>query len=403
MFDRALDLMLRAAVRRGALRLTFPGGSTRHYGAEADDLPPVAVRIHDAATVRALLRNPDLAIAEGYMDGRITIEGDDVAGLMRLLMANRAAEARGLRLWRMVALRRALRFATQRNPLTRSRRNASYHYDLSGDLYALFLDEDRQYSCAYFQRPDMPLDEAQEAKKQHIARKLALRPGMSVLDIGCGWGGMAITLARDHGAQVTGITLSREQLDWGRRRVAAEGLQDRVRLELLDYREVTGRFDRIVSIGMFEHVGAPAYPGYFATVRARLAGDGVALIHSIGTSGPPAPTSAFINRYIFPGGALPALSEIVATVEREHLTVTDVEVLRLHYARTLELWYQRFMAHAEEARGLYGERFVRMWRLYLLASEMGFRMERLVVFQVQLAQRNDVLPLTRAYMTDPPA
>lgn len=403
MINRALDWLLRGLIRRGTLQVTWPDGRVSTYGTPAADLRPVAVRLRDAATVRALARNPDLGLAEGYMDGRITVEGDDLAGLLLLAMANRAEDSPQFRFWRMVGLRRALRWVTQRNPLPRARRNVAHHYDLSGALYDLFLDADWQYSCAYFQRPDMTLDQAQEAKKHHIARKLALQPGMSVLDIGCGWGGMALTLARDYGASVTGITLSREQLDRGRARVAAQGLQDRVRLELVDYRKVQGRFDRVVSVGMFEHVGVPNYPRYFAAVRERLAPDGVALIHTIGTSGPPAPTAAFIDRYIFPGGALPALSEITAAVERQHLTITDVEVLRLHYARTLELWHGRFMARADEARALYDERFVRMWRYYLLASEMAFRKERLVVFQVQLAKRNDVLPLTRAYMADPPA
>ena len=406
MFDHALDWLLRGLVRRGELRITYPGGIVRHYGQAAPDdgsgLRAVDMTIHDQATVRALARNPDLGLAEGYMNGRITIADDDLPGLLRLAMANRAEDSLHYRLWRMVGLRRMLRFVTQRNREGRARRNASHHYDLSGELYDLFLDADRQYSCAYFERPDMTLDEAQTAKKHHIARKLALQPGMAVLDIGCGWGGMAITLARDYGATVTGITLSREQLDYGRKRVMDAGLQDRVTLELIDYRELDGRFDRIVSVGMFEHVGVPNYPTYFAAVRERLTDHGVALIHTIGTSGPPAPTSAFIRRYIFPGGALPALSEIATAVEREALTVTDIEVLRLHYARTLSMWHERFMAHADEARAIYDERFVRMWRYYLVASEMAFRVERLVVFQVQLTRGNDVLPLTRNYLMDPP-
>lgn len=407
MLDRALDWLLHKVMTQGSLRLTYPGGAVRHYGGgtspAAAGLRPVSVAVQDAATVRALLRDPDLGLAEGYMDGRITIADDDLAGLLMLVMANRVEDSRAFRIWRMIGPRRVLRMVTQRNRPDRAQRNAAHHYDLSGELYDLFLDADRQYSCAYFQRPDMTLDEAQAAKKHHIARKLALEPGMSVLDIGCGWGGMAITLARDYGARVTGITLSREQLDYGRRRIAAEGLQDRIRLELIDYREIEGQFDRIVSVGMFEHVGVPNYSGFFRVIRQRLTGDGVALIHSIGNSATPAPTSSFITRYIFPGGALPSLSEIASAVERENLTITDIEVLRLHYAHTLSLWYERFMAHEDTARALYDERFVRMWRYYLIVSEMAFRLERLVVFQIQLTRRNDVLPLTRAYMADPPA
>ncbi|MRX49347.1 methyltransferase domain-containing protein [Paracoccus sp. S-4012] len=415
MLDRILDTLLRSVLRRGELTVTYPDGRTRRYGpgpeapapagssrAVTPPAPAVAIRIHDRPTMRAILRDPDMGVGEAYMDGRLTIEGDDLAGFLTLALANRAVEPRGWALWRLTPVRNAMRPFTEWNRAARARRNVAHHYDLSGELYELFLDRDRQYSCAYWPRADMTLDEAQEAKKHHIARKLRIEPGMRVLDIGCGWGGMALTLARDYGARVTGVTLSQEQLAWARRRIEAEGMADRIDLQLLDYRAVQGQFDRIVSVGMFEHVGTPHYRQFFRTVRERLTDDGVALLHTIGSSGPPAPTSSFIRKYIFPGGALPSLSQIATACERERVTITDVEVWRRHYAETLAEWRARFEARAAEAEALYDERFVRMWRYYLLGPEMAFRLHRLVVFQVQLARRNDSLPITRNYMMDPP-
>ena len=409
MLQRLLDLVLHRFVTRGRLRVTWPDGRSRSYGPGPEaagtgsravtPVPgAVAVTLHDRATIRRLLRDPDLGLAEAYMDGRLTIAGDDLRGLLTLALANRAANPPAYALWRMLPLRRALRRFGQLNPAARAQANVAHHYDLSGALYDLFLDRDRQYSCAYFATPDLTLDAAQAAKKRHIIAKLHLSPGMRVLDIGCGWGGMALTLARDHGARVTGVTLSQEQLAFARRRVAEAGLQDRIDLRLQDYRAVEGRFDRIVSVGMFEHVGAPHYRAYFGAVRRLLDEDGVALIHTIGTTGPPAPTSSFIARYIFPGGALPALSEIVRATEAERLIVTDVEVWRRHYAETLAAWEARFTARRAEAEALYDARFVRMWRYYLIGAEMTFRLYDLVVYQVQLARRHDSLPITRGYM-----
>lgn len=403
MLDRALDAVLRRFVTRGRLIVTYPDGRRRSYGPGPAPTSPageVAIRFQDAATIRRMLLDPDLGLSEAYIDGRMTIEGDDLRGLLTLAIDNRATDPLSFRLWRMLPVRRALRKLGQWNPAPRSRRNVVHHYDLSGELYDLFLDADRQYSCAYFPRPGMTLDEAQVAKKRHIAAKLRLSPGQRVLDIGCGWGGLALTLARDHGVHVTGITLSEEQLAIARRRVTDAGLERQIDLRLQDYRAVTGQFDRIVSVGMFEHVGAPHYRRFFSTVRNLLVEDGVALLHTIGTSGPPAPTSSFIRRYIFPGGALPALSEIAGSVERERLIITDVEVWRRHYAETLRLWEARFTAHAARAEAIYDARFVRMWRYYLIASEMTFRLHNLVVFQVQLTRRNDSLPITRDYMVD---
>jgi cyclopropane-fatty-acyl-phospholipid synthase len=283
----------------------------------------------------------------------------------------------------------------------RARANVAHHYDLSGALYDLFLDADRQYSCAYFSHPGMSLEAAQAAKIEHIAKKLLLRPGMEVFEIGCGWGGLSLALARDHGVRVLGVTLSEEQLKLARARAEAAGLSDRVRFELMDYRAVRGEFDRVVSVGMFEHVGVPHYREYFDTVRARLKPDGVALIHTIGRAAPPGATSPWITKYIFPGGYVPAMSEMTAAVEAADLYPCDLEVWRLHYAETLRHWHDRFVAREAEAEALYDARFCRMWRYYLKASEMTFRLNRQCVFQVQLARAQDAVPLTRDYLYAP--
>jgi cyclopropane-fatty-acyl-phospholipid synthase len=294
------------------------------------------------------------------------------------------------------------RRVAQFNPAGRSRKNVAHHYDLSGALYDLFLDEDRQYSCAYFKLDDMALEEAQEAKKAHIAGKLLLKPGMRILDIGCGWGGMGLTLARDYGAQVLGVTLSEEQHRIANQRARDEGLEDYAKFELIDYRDVEGTFDRIVSVGMFEHVGAPQYRTYFNKINELLTEDGIALIHTIGRAKPPGATNPWISKYIFPGGYVPSMSEMTAAVEQSGLITTDLEVWRLHYAETLRHWYDRFMVRVDEARRLYDDQFCRMWRFYLMASEMTFRLDKQVVFQVQLSRRQDALPLTRDYLYSPP-
>ena len=332
------------------------------------------------------------------MDGTLTIAGDDLRGFLALVMQNLNDQPAN---WRdqLLHLRALfLRRLDQFNPMSRARKNVAHHYDLSGALYDLFLDEDKQYSCAYFAHPGMTLEQAQRAKKAHIAGKLLLEPGMTVLDIGCGWGGMALTLARDFGARVVGVTLSEEQHKIATRRAVEAGLADRVEFRLADYRTVTETFDRVVSVGMFEHVGAPHYREYFRNVHARLAPDGVALIHTIGRVTPPGATSPWITKYIFPGGYCPSLSEMMAAVEKEGFWSTDVEVWRLHYAETLRHWHDRFMANRDKARALYDDRFCRMWRYYLIASEMTFRHFGQVVFQVQLAHRQDAVPLTRDYL-----
>jgi cyclopropane-fatty-acyl-phospholipid synthase len=291
-----------------------------------------------------------------------------------------------------------MRYLNQFNPVKRAQANAAHHYDLSGELYDLFLDDDRQYSCAYFARPDMTLDEAQEAKKHHIAGKLLIEPGMRVLDIGCGWGGMGLTLARDYGAEVTGVTLSKEQHAMANERAETAGVADKAKFHLMDYRQVEGQFDRIVSVGMFEHVGVPHYEEYFRTVNERLTPEGIALIHTIGRADPPGTTSPWITKYIFPGGYVPALSETARAIETQDLYTTDVEVWRLHYAETLKHWHERFVSNIDRARELYDERFCRMWRYYLLACELTFRLNKQVVFQFQLSPRQDAVPLTRDYL-----
>jgi cyclopropane-fatty-acyl-phospholipid synthase len=398
MWTGTLDSMLGRLVVRGRLTLEGPGRRGARSFGPGEGAPHVTVRLADEATARRLVLNPELAVGEAYMDGTLTIEGDDLRGFMELLTRNRQAGGSHWVVSAHQTVQMALRRIAQHNPMHRARRNVAHHYDLSGELYDLFLDEDRQYSCGYFARPDMTLEEAQAAKKHHIAGKLLLEPGMRVLDIGCGWGGMALTLARDYGARVLGVTLSREQHAVATERAEAAGLSDRVEFRLQDYRKVRERFDRIVSVGMFEHVGVPHYGEYFETVDGLLEPGGVALIHTIGRSEPPGTTSPWIAKYIFPGGYIPALSEVMAPVERSGLWPCDVEVWRLHYAYTLKHWYDRFMANIDRARTLYDERFCRMWRYYLVASEMSFRHHMHCVFQLQLATERDAVPLTRDYL-----
>jgi cyclopropane-fatty-acyl-phospholipid synthase len=396
MWVSVLDKLLRRLVREGCLVVTLADGTTTSYGDPS--ARPVAVQLRNEALPGRLVRAPDMALGEGYMDGTLTITDDDLPGLLALLLAN--ANAGRADWWRypLSNAQRLLRIAGQFNPAQRARANVAHHYDLSGALYDLFLDADRQYSCAYFRAPDDTLEQAQAQKKGHIAAKLCLRPGHRLLDIGCGWGGMALTLARDHGARVLGVTLSEEQHRVATRRAADAGLSDRIDIRLMDYRAVAGRFDRIVSVGMFEHVGVPHYREYFAKVASLLVPDGVALIHTIGRSGPPGITSPWIAKYIFPGGYVPALSEVMPAVQDSGLYTTDIEVWRLHYAETLRHWRARFDANADKARALYDERFRRMWRYYLTASEMTFRHHGQCVFQLQLAHRQDAVPLTRDYL-----
>ncbi|TLU73969.1 SAM-dependent methyltransferase [Lichenicoccus roseus] len=392
-----LDVIMRRFIRRGILDVRYPDGRTRRYGTHG---PQAGLWLETRRAELGLIVNPGLLMPEAYMEGGLRPMGCSLYALMEVLMMNVQNPAHPA--MQVVARMRRLRRAwSQSNPAPRSRRNVAHHYDLSGRLYSLFLDRDRQYSCAYFAQGDESLDEAQEAKKHHIAAKLKLdRPGLRVLDIGCGWGGMALTLARDYGARVTGITLSTEQLEAARARAVAEGLDDRVSFELVDYRDLNQRYDRIVSVGMFEHVGISHYGEFFARLRDCLAEDGVALIHSIGRADGPGATNAWIAKYIFPGGYSPALSETTAAIEQSGLWITDIEILRLHYAKTLAHWSRRFAANRTIIASLYDERFCRMFELYLVSAELAFRRQGQINFQIQLTRDPTAVPLTRDYMFD---
>ncbi len=401
MWIAVFNRFLRRLIIEGHLAVNIGRHPEMRFGNDAE--PKVTVRIRNEATVRRLVLDPELALGECYMDGSLTVDGDDIQGLMGI-MARNVAHARDVSFTaRANALRRRLRQRRdQANGGSAARRNVAHHYDLTPAIYDLFLDSDRQYSCAYFFDPSATLEAAQAAKKAHIARKLLIKPGMRVLDIGCGWGGMALTLAGDYGAHVTGITLSEEQLLIARDRAQKAGLADRVSFEMADYRTVTGQYDRVVSVGMFEHVGAPNFETYFNVVRDRLVSDGVALIHTIGCTTPPGPTNPWILKYIFPGGYLPVLSEVAEAIQNTGLRIGDIECLHLHYALTLRHWFDRFSAKADVAAGLAGEEFVRMWRYYLAASEQSFRHTPQDVFQFQLSRDASAVPITRDYLYSPP-
>ena len=391
-----LHLLFANFFRQGALGIYRANGRYEQFGAGD---PDVVIRFKDHKAEKLLVLNPDLKLGELYMDGRMVLEKGDVAQLLALLMRN-LGSTRPTGLHRLArTFRRLTRCLQQFNPVSRSKDHVAHHYDLSGALYELFLDADRQYSCAYFAHEGQSLEEAQAGKKRHITAKLNLdRPGLRVLDIGCGWGGLGLDLARDAKADVLGITLSEEQIRVARARAERAQLAARCRFELADYRALRGRYDRIVSVGMFEHVGIAYYDAFFAKARELLTDDGVMLLHTIGRSDGPGSTNPWIAKYIFPGGYAPALSEVAAVVERSGLIITDVEVLRLHYASTLEEWRRRFIARRAEAARLYDERFCRMWEFYLAGAEMAFRYDGQVVFQIQLARRQDAVPLTRDYM-----
>ena len=393
-----LGLLLHHLVRKGTLTVTWPNGSKAIYGC---GFPKAQMSIHGAWSPWTIGIRPDLALGEAYMDGRLTVEEGSIADVLEVLLLNMdgGTEPWLLKLWSR--LRVLLRPISQFNPARRSRRNVAHHYDLSGALFDLFLDTDRQYSCAYLEQPRLTLETAQTAKKRHIAAKLKLdRPGLTVLDIGSGWGGLALDLAREAKADVLGVTLSTEQLAMASACARAAGVSDRCRFEFADYRTIKGPFDRVVSVGMFEHVGVKYYDAFFAKVHDLLAPDGVALLHTIGRADGPGATNPWTAKYIFPGGYTPAMSEVLRAVEHSRLYVTDVEVLRLHYAETLKEWRSRFRRNRAKAAALYDERFCRMWEFYLAGAEMGFRYGRLVVFQFQMAKSLDALPLTRDYMLD---
>jgi cyclopropane-fatty-acyl-phospholipid synthase len=391
----ALHAYLRKFIREGALAVRLPDGKSFNLGDGSG--PPVAVAITSRRWMMRIAANPSMGLGEAYMDAGLVVEDGSINDLVDLIGRN--AKYRPLK--RAGALQRWwLDRRLQANARRAARRNVAHHYDLSVDLYRRFLDPDLQYSCAYFPHPGAGLEEAQIAKKRHIAAKLLLKEGLKVLDIGCGWGGLGLSLAKAAEVQVHGVTLSTEQLATAEARAEQAGLSGCARFSLTDYRDVEGPYDRIVSVGMFEHVGRPNYQTYFDQVARLLDEDGVALIHSIGRADGPAFTQPWIAKYIFPGGYIPALSEVLPCVERAGLIVTDVEILRLHYAETLSAWSQRFAAQRAEIAQLYDERFCRMWELYLAFSEMAFRHRGHFVFQIQLAKKIDAVPLTRDYIAE---
>lgn len=398
-----LGKMLRRIVRHGRLVIWDADGSRHEFGATEPGRPDVVLRFADSGVAGTIVRSPRIGAGEAYMDGRMLFEQGDIMDLLVLIRGNRPWEAgrTGLNSASFGEMFKHIRRKFDYlNHERRSKRNVAHHYDLDERLYALFLDEDRQYSCAYFTRPDASLEEAQLAKKAHIAAKLALRPGQTVLDIGCGWGGLALYLNRVADVDVLGITLSEEQLRVARRRAEAAGVADRVRFELIDYRAVEGRFDRIVSVGMFEHVGPPQYRTFFNACRRLLTDDGVMLLHTIGRYGGPSVTDAFTRKYIFPGGYIPALSEVVGASEKCRFMITDVEILRVHYALTLEHWYARTVAAREQIEALYDARFFRMWCFYLAGAAVAFRFGGMCNYQIQYSRSRHGLPLTRDYMQD---
>jgi cyclopropane-fatty-acyl-phospholipid synthase len=397
-----LSKLLTRVIKRGELRMINADGKQVLLGQPDAEFPSVTVRFTDSKAANAIARNPRLAFGEAWLDGRIVIEQGDIRDFLTLIRKNAPWGEDSDVLKPKGMIRKSLGTAVGKldrlNWERKSKRNVAHHYDLNDRLYDLFLDADRQYSCAYFTDPANSLEQAQSDKKAHIAAKLALKPGQRVLDIGCGWGGMALYLNRVADVDVLGVTLSEEQLKVARARAAKAGVADRVKFELIDYRKVEGRFDRIVSVGMFEHVGPRHYREFFLKTRALLENDGVMLLHTIGRMGPPGTTDPFTAKYIFPGGYNPSLSEIIVASQHAKMIATDIEVLRLHYAYTLDHWYERTMAAREAISALYDARFFRLWQFYLAGAAGAFRYGGLVNFQLQYAKNRDALPITRDYM-----
>jgi cyclopropane-fatty-acyl-phospholipid synthase len=395
---RLLDGLLKQFVAVGTLEVTDAGGIRHSYVGTAT--PHIAIRLTDTSLDRKLFLNPELHAGEAYMNGTLVIERGTIRDFLTLFALNNG-RLRNHPIQRIVrGAMKKLKRLRQRNSATASRANVRHHYDLSNDFYRLWLDDDMNYSCAYFANDDDTLERAQQRKLRHIASKLDLKPGQRILDIGCGWGGMALYLAAQADVQVLGVTLSTEQLALARQRAAERGLSDRVKFELIDYRAVTGTFDRVVSIGMFEHVGVTHFDDYFRTIKRLLTADGLALVHSIGRKAGPGQTGAWVRRYIFPGGYSPALSETLAAVEKTGLWVTDIEILRLHYAKTLAEWERRFQTHRHDIALMMDERFCRMWEFYLISSELAFSHGKHMNFQMQLAKHARAAPMTRDYMVE---
>ena len=396
---------LERGVTQGRLGVVYADGSADVFGAPSPDFPEIVIRLTDDRVPRDVVLDPRLGAAEAYMDGRLIVEQGDIMGLVTLLRANNAWDRGGDIAKPRLARRMFGKLASAAekvNDAVRSKSNVAHHYDIGNDFYAMMLDDEHwQYSCAYWPQDDMTLAEAQSAKLAHIAAKLALRPGDTVLDIGCGWGGMAIYLARHYDVKVVGITLSEEQIALARRRVEDAGVADRVSIELVDYRDFAAagrKFDRIVSVGMFEHVGQPQFDDFFRACANLLTDDGTMLIHTIGRMGSPGTTDAFTRKYIFPGGYIPALSETVAASEKVRLIATDVETLRLHYGKTLRCWYANCVANREAMVAMYDERFYRMWLFYLAGAATVFEYGGMCNYQIQFARSRHAVPITRDYM-----
>lgn len=384
-------------ISKGNLAVTDAAGVTYHFGDNTGE--PVHLRFTSSKWEREVALDPALKLGEAYMEGGFEFVKGDIYKLLVIIFESTGPIAEN-QMWMkaMSFIRTATKRFVQMNTLKRSARNVQHHYDLSGKLYDLFLDPDRQYSCAYFQTPDTDLNEAQLAKKRHLAAKLQVNKGEKLLDIGCGWGGLGLYFARVLGADVTGVTLSHEQFGIANQRAKTLGLENRAKFLLEDYRNLNAQFDKIVSVGMFEHVGIGHFKEYFDHVKRLLKPDGRFVLHSIGRSGEPGATNPWIAKYIFPGGYIPSLSEVIPVIEKSGLIITDIEILRLHYAETLKAWRQSFLAHWDEAKALYDERFCRMWDFYLAASESAFRWQGMMVFQIQLAHKQDAVPLTRDYI-----
>ena len=383
-------------MKRGTLVIIDHTGRRHEVGTGGD--PTVTVAFHDPWLGTKLFINPALYAGESYMNGTLTIEDGDLFDLLDLIMSNIGIAHGHWAARTFKSVERLGGLLRTYNPISRAVKNVAHHYDLSSTLYERFLDEDMQYSMAYYRSPNDSLEIAQRNKIDHIAAKLLLEPGMSVLDIGCGWGGLALALHKRHGVSVTGISLSEEQLKIARERANQENAGDDVRFLFQDYREVEGTFDRIVSVGMFEHVGLPLYRTFFKTMRKHLTDNGVALLHTIGRADGPGATGTWTHKYIFPSGYSPALSEIVPYVEKAGFYITDIEILRMHYAYTLKEWRRRFMEHRGEMEKIYDSRFCRMWEFFLAGAEASFRHAFLVNFQVQLSPSLDRVPLTRDYL-----
>ena len=392
--DHLLRLFLDRFIRRGSIIFTTASGNTFTCGDGTGE--PVRVLVTTKEAERQLLLDPEMALGETYMDGTFVVEQGTIADVLAIVLDQPDMTPRWAKLqwW----LRYLVRNIQQFNPRGRSKNNVARHYDLDGRLYSLFLDPDKQYSCAYFETPGMTLDEAQLAKKRHVTAKLLIEHGQRVLDIGSGWGGLGLYIAEVAGGNVTGVTLSTEQLQVSNTRAAEKNLTQSAKFLLQDYRDIPGPFDRIVSVGMFEHVGVDHYDTFFKRCAELLDANGVMLLHSIGRSEGPGITNPWIAKHIFPGGYIPALSEVLPAIERAGLLVCDIEILRLHYAETLKAWRERFMARREEAIKLYDERFARMWEFYLASSEMSFRKQNLMNFQIQITKRQGIVPMTRDYI-----